>query len=419
MKFPALKEAEGRLQAKQKELADIFAEAKDGGEGTLDLSKVQAYGGDSKSAAEDIRKLNDELSEIGAEVDRLKAVEKAAQHTEKAEEDAEDAARNGIESGGPGARRSLKSLGDMFVESDAYEHRANRASATLDIDLRNVVRPQNTLFETGTGWAPESTRSGLVVPDAQRPVQVTDLLPQVPTTQAAYKYMEETTFTNNAAERSESAVYGEAALKLTERSVTIESIGVWLPMTDEQLEDVSGARAYVNSRLPFMIRQRLDSQILVGDGNTPNILGINNKGSIQTQAKSTDPVPDAVYKAITKARVTGRAMPNAVVFHPNDWQGVRLLRTSDGVYIWGSPSESGPARIWGLPVAESDAQTENTAVVGDFANFSLLVVRRGIETKVTDAHSDFFTKGKQAVRASIRVATVWTRPEAFVTITGI
>ena len=140
---------------------------------------------------------------------------------------------------------------------------------------------------------------------------------------------------------------------------------------------------------------------------------------MQTQAKGSDPVPDAIHKGITKVKVTGRAMPNAVIMHPNDWQDVRLLRTTDGIYIWGSPSETGEPRIWGLRVVESDAQTENTAVVGDFANYSLFVVRRGIEVKVSDSHSDYFVKGKQAVRAGMRAATVWLRPEAFCKITGI
>jgi HK97 family phage major capsid protein len=168
-----------------------------------------------------------------------------------------------------------------------------------------------------------------------------------------------------------------------------------------------------------MARQRLDGQILVGNGTAPNLRGVNNVVGIQTQAKGADPVPDAVYKALVKVRVTGRAFPNACVFHPNDWQDVRLLRTADGIYIWGNPSEAGPLRIWGVNVVESDAQTENTAVVGDWENFSLLAVKRGIEVQVTNSHSTFFIEGKQAIRADMRVALVFLRPAAFATVTGI
>ena len=146
---------------------------------------------------------------------------------------------------------------------------------------------------------------------------------------------------------------------------------------------------------------------------------MNNVVGIQTQAKGADPTPDAVYKAIVLVRVTGRAFPDATVMHPLDWQDIRLLRTVDGIYIWGNPSEAGPERIWGIQVVQSDAQTQNTAVVGDFGNFSLLAVKRGIEVKVSDSHSTFFVEGKQAVRADMRAALAFTRPAAFCTVTGI
>ena len=168
-----------------------------------------------------------------------------------------------------------------------------------------------------------------------------------------------------------------------------------------------------------MLRQRIDGQLLTGDGNAPNLTGILNNGSIQTQAKGSDPVPDAIYKAMTKVRVTGRAMPNVVVLHPNDWQGVRLLRTTDGIYIWGNPSEAGPERIWGLPVVQTDAETENTGLVGDFANFCQKYWKRDIEVQITNAHSDYFIKGKQAIRADVRLAFVIYRAPAFCTVTGI
>lgn len=403
IKFPELDEKVGKLDDIQKKINTAMTEGRGGAEGTLDMSLVKSIDGTSAEKADTLNQWNKEANALRGEIDSLKGV----QGLSEAQMDFQE--RHGRAADFEDSP-STKSLGDMISRSNAARQKGS--TDTVDVQLK-------TLFETSAGWAPESTRSGRVVLDAQRPIQVTDVLPSIPTSQAAYKYMEETTFTNNAAERSEGGAYVESALELTERSVIVESIGTFLPVTDEQLEDEAGAAAYIDARLPFMVRQRLDSQILVGDGNTPNVLGINNKGSVQTQAKGSDPVPDAIHKGITKVKVTGRAMPNAVVMHPNDWQDIRLLRTTDGIYIWGSPSEAGVPRIWGVNVVETDAQTENTAVVGDFANYSLLVVRRGIEVKVSDSHSDYFVKGKQAIRAGMRAATVWLRPEAFCKVTGI
>jgi HK97 family phage major capsid protein len=274
-------------------------------------------------------------------------------------------------------------------------------------------------MSTSAGWAPESLRTGRLVLSAQEQPMVVDLMPMTETEYAAVKYMEETTFTNNAAEAAEGGQYGEAALALTERSVTIEKIAVWLPVTDEELEDVKRLRDYINNRLYLMLKQRLDSQLVAGNGATPNILGILNKPSILTQAKGSDPGPDAIYKGIVQVRVTGKAFASGVLMHPNDWQEIRLLRTADGIYIWGNPADGGPERIWGLPVVLSTNETENTAVVGDFRGYAELCYRRGITVRVSDSHSDFFIKGKQAIRADFRCASIWRRAAAFCQVTGL
>ena len=96
---------------------------------------------------------------------------------------------------------------------------------------------------------------------------------------------------------------------------------------------------------------------------------------------------------------------------------MRLLRTADGIYIWGNPSEAGPERIWGLPVVQSDAQTENTAIVVD-VNFTQLFTRRGLDVQV-GYQSDDFIKGRKAIRADLRVAFVAYRATAICTVTGI
>ena len=416
MAFPALAQAEGKLKAKQDELAAIFREAGP----DLDMSLVKSVPGDNAAKVAHVRALNEELDTIGADLDGLRAVAQAAERARELEgkgrhSGAEDGADGGMRHGNDGAQ-APRDLGALITASQAYKGRQRGGQgpvATLD------VVEVKTLFETTAGWLPETTRTGRVVDYAVRPVQILDVIPTTQTTQNAVVYMEETTFTNNAAEVAEGGTYAESALALTEKTSSVRKIGTWLPVTDEQLEDEPQARGYLNNRLPFMLRQRLDGQVLVGNGTAPNLRGVLNVAGISTQAKGSDPVPDAVYKAIVAVRVTGRALPSAYVTHPTDWQDVRLLRTADGVYIWGNPSEAGPERIWGLQVVQSDAITLNTGLVGDFANFSELSFRRGVDVQISNSHDVFFVNGKQAIRADVRAAFVVYRPAAFCTVTGI
>ncbi len=406
--FPALDEAQGKLDHARKQLHEVFTEA--GPE--FDMTKVKSIDGDNHAKVEWIRAKNAEIDDLAAKVEGLQQVAKAADRVREYDGQGQHG-EPGAETGQGGTSGRVKSFGELFTDSLAYKGKKGPVGpeARLDVDLKS-------LLDTSTGWAPADVRGPRVVDYATRPIQVADIIPSTTTNQSSITYMEQTGFTNNAAEVAEGGPYAEAALAFTERTSPVRKIGVWLPVTDEQLEDVPQVRGYINNQLPFMVRQRLDSQILVGNGTAPNLRGILNTSGIQTQAKGGDPVPDAVYKAMTKVKVTGQAMPNAVVMNPADWQDVRLLRTTDGIYIWGSPSEAGPARIWGLPVVEAQALTENTALVGDFS-FSELANRRGIDVQVSNSHADFFITGQQAVRADIRVALVIYRPAAFATVTGI
>ncbi|HEU01002.1 MAG TPA: phage major capsid protein [Aurantimonas coralicida] len=413
-----LKEMRELRTTSEEALAKVFEEAKSE-DGNLDFTKVECLGkdvkGNSVAVAEKVRGMNSELNEIAKNIETLEAGDAAHQSHLKRNKANRTVPHPGTSEGGTTQPEQIKSFGQQVIEHDTFkEWRAGNKSSPIELPHFGL----KTLFETSAGWAPESTRTGLLIEGRTRPIQVTDLIPAGQTGMAAIVYMEETTRTHIAAERAEGAAYAEDTLALTEQSSTVRSIGTSIPVTDEQLEDVEMVQAYLDQRLRFSCRQRLDSQLLTGDGNAPNLRGILNTGSIQTQAKGSDPTPDAIYKAMTLVRVTGRAMPNAVIFHPNDWQAIRLLRTADGVYIWGSPSDSGPERIWGLPIVQTDAETENTALVGDYANFCMLFERRGVEVKIGLDASDF-TTGKQHMRASLRAAFVVFRPTAFCTVTGI
>src|SRR3546814_2878191 len=103
---------------------------------------------------------------------------------------------------------------------------------------------------------------------------------------------------------------------------------------------------------------------------------------------------------MTKIRMNGEAVPTHHIMHPLDWEGVRLLRTADGIYVFGSPSEAGPDRLWGLPVAQNSADDQGTGYTGSFQQAWIsLVERRGIDVQIGYVN-DQFKKGQSTVRRS-------------------
>ncbi|MEV2277714.1 phage major capsid protein [Nocardiopsis sp. NPDC049922] len=417
IEFPALTEAKSALNAKRDELAKIFTEAGP----DYDMAKVKSISGDTQAKVEHIRALNVEIDERKTKVDELMVVARAAaqakEHGGSAEPGSEPDGRKGAEDGLHFKDGRRKNLGEIITESKAWKNYERGSDsgpvATLNIDLK-------TLFETGAGWDPETTRTGRVEMFPTRPApHVVDFIPQTTTTQAAVVFMEETTFTNAAAETAEGSSYPEGALALTERSHSVRKVAVFLPVTDEQFEDEPRSRDYVNNRLPFMLRQRLDSQVLLGTGIAPNLLGTENVSGIQSQALGADPITDAVYKAMRLVREDGFAEPSVVYARPSHWESVRLLKTADGQYIWGHPSMPGPMTIWGVPVVETTAAPATKILLGDYANFSELAIRRGIDVQVSNSHSTFFVDGKLAIRADLRAAMIHHRPKAFAEVTGL
>jgi HK97 family phage major capsid protein len=316
-----------------------------------------------------------------------------------------------------GARPQFKSLGELVTEHASFKALHNVPGARIAVDLPGVNL--KTLMTTAAGLAPESTRSPRLILSVQRRPVVADLIPQDNTNQAAVKYMEETTFTNNAAAVAEGGTKGEAALVFTERTALVETIAVWLPVTMQQLEDVDGMRAIIDNRLRLMIELAEEAELLNGDGTTPNLNGFYTAVT-QTQAKGADATPTALYKAITKVRVNGMAEPTGLVIHPNDWQDVVTLQDLNGNYIFGNPFQQDAGRtIWGLPVVPTTAATEGTALLGDFATYSHISRRMGIRIDISDSHGTYFAENKLAIRAEERLSLEIYRILAFCEVTGI
>jgi len=403
-----------KYEVKARELDAILTEGKTNDPQVIDLDLITRIGGSKSDKVEEIKRRKTEVEMLGLQVDAYNAQRIAQEAIEKSQNPVTPDSLFGS------TEQKTPSASETYLKSLAYKNRqidkmveAGDAKAWLN----NFE--QKAVMNSTTAWATRPTRIAEVTPIAFRPLQVTDLIPQSNTDQSAILFMEETTRTNAAVEIAEGVAYPEATSAFTERTSPVRKIGVILPVTDEQLDDIPQVRTFLDELLPFMVKQRLDGQIFNGTGAGSNLTGLLSVAGIQTQAKGADAVPTAFLKAIVKVRLTGRAVPSGVIIHPTDWQTVKTLTTADGIYIWGNPALTGPDTMWGLPMAQVDAGTAGTAVVADFANYTRLFYRSGPSGVEVGYVNDDFKLGQKSLRADVRAAFVVRRAAAVCSVTGL
>ena len=406
------------------ELKEQIAQSREELKAAFDSQEDGKY---TPEAKEKIKGLNTELAGL---VEDLK-IEEAKVKNEKALEVEDNTPVNSIPNAMP-EQKGPQSIGEQFANSDSYKAYVEKGVKGVDSQAEF-----KTTLNT-TGYPPESLRApGILETALRNPDSVIGLFDQIQTSQNAYVYLEETTFTNNAGSIAESGDISsslESALAFTERTESIRKMATFLPVTDELLADVAGIQGYVNSRLQTMMKLNLDNQLINGDGSAPNLTGVLNKSGINTFNYALPYAGELgklgqIYQAITEIRKDAFVEPDAIVMHPSDWYdivtSVSEVDTSGSknplfVVAGGFGADAAP-RIWGLKVVPSTVIAEGTMLVGKFGggDAAQVIMREGVDLAVSDSHSDFFAKNQLAIRLTMRLGFAIYRPTAFCTITAM
>ena len=419
----ALKSSEEALKATLKTQAD---EIKASGEtAAKTVKKITAAEGrldqvvaDLKGLTEEtVAKLTEELTEAKSRVDEL---EKSAQRP-----------------GWPGDGvdpEELKSPGERFIESEQLK-------SALDNSKRETeafgFKSMFASFEAKANFLSDAAtrlvvpqRTDLISPVLRR-LRIRDLLPVRPTNSNALEYLEEIGFAATgaasgtkthgaAAPAAEAAALAEAQLEMELKTANVRDIGHWIPAGRQILNDMGQLRSYIDDRLVYGVGYAEETQLLYGDGNSPNLQGFLTHANRQTFTWSTDGASgdtkiDAVRKAATKAHVK-EYMPTGVVMNPNDWEDVELAKGTDKHYIWFSVASGTEERLFRLPVVVTNAINAADALVGSFGIGATLWDREQANVRISEHHQDFFTKRLVAILAEERLALTIYRPDAFVDI---
>lgn len=411
--------------------------------------------GVTPDAAEDFAEVKRLLTEVDLIETRTAELEDAGNRTRRITENTKrlgkPAERHEQPQGGD-AKNILTMFGSQFVEDQQYKSVVesgvlNNGMARPEFGIQLKGSMLDYMTHKALVYSASGQGGNLITNDRlpgfreilQRQLTILDLIPTSQTTSNTIEYVREKTFTNNAVEVAEAtATTGttglkpESVLNFELATSPVQTIAHWIPVTNQMLADAPQIRGIIDNRLIYGLNQRLETEILGGNGTPPNLLGILNTPLIQTLGLAAGAtyggqasVVDAAFAAMVQIQVTGLANPNGFVFNPVDWAAVRLMRESavtgnvnPGGYLYGPPSVAGPMTLWGRPVVEAIGMTLNTMLCADFQLGCMLFDREQAAIRVGTIN-DQMVRNMQTVLAELRAAFVVFRPTAFCQVTGV
>lgn len=385
------------------------------------------HAADLRSAADEIRWLDTELSTVDRLLEPIPTGQRAPERPE---------------SRGPGAAFAPlgddepRTSGERAVTDDAYTDWAQRRGAAgsfPEIQIRGAFLGMSdgvrTLVDSDTSgagngglWRPVGTP---VLPPQnvqQQRLFVRDLLSVQQTGLSSVPYLREVSAgTNGVTAVAEGADKPELSVQFVQDDAPVRKLAGWIPVTSEVMWDAPTLRGYIDTRLRYLLALREEKQVLSGGGNAPNLKGILDFSGVQTQAAVAGDVPATIAAAIGKVEnVDG--YPNGIAMNPLDfWTQVATRHSTQfdgqGINSGGIPYTAPPMGIWGLPTVRTRSLTALTCVVGDWRLGATLFDRMQTVLRTSDSHSDYFIKNQLAILVEERVALAVHRPDFFVNTT--
>jgi len=234
------------------------------------------------------------------------------------------------------------------------------------------------------------------------------------------RYVVQTGVTRGAAVVAATAPkpYMSVAFDTVTRSV--ETIAVLAKVTEQQLEDAAQLTNILDVEMRHDIKLLEEEQLLWGDGESGNLLGIIETPSVMPIAEDRVSEGDTLIDIIRKMRTDitlSRLTPSAALVHPLDWETIELAKGDDKRYVWAVITTPLGPRIWGLPVVETEAAINpangrRITAVADWQRGATLWDRHEVRVQVGFVDDDF-RRNLRTIRAEERVAFGVRRPAAF------
>lgn len=198
-----------------------------------------------------------------------------------------------------------------------------------------------------------------------------------PNNHGVIRYVDQNALVTGATTISEASAYPvTSSLNWIERTINVEKVGDSIKISREMMDDVDFVETQIRRLLEKNINLKIDEQLLTGDGNTPNLKGLQTSATafslnsvFNTSVVSPNTWDVMLIVAAQIASGTGYNV-NGVLVNDLDKAAMSLVKDALGNYIlppFSVQTASGIQSVEGVRVVGNSGITANTMYVGDFS----------------------------------------------------
>ena len=366
------------------------------------------------AVAEELQKGNTVTGAMKAQIETQKGeIERVIEQVQKLEE-------KGVKLRNQNPEK--KSFIDFVKGNDKYQALSQKSQNCAEIEVSKS--DMASMAET------KVTSSGLVAPQYDPVIQgaprqnllIRDLIPTTPVTGQSFTYFKELLHTLGAGMVAEGAAKPTSNVTFEQVTDIVKKIAVWMPVTDEALDDVPQLYSYIQELLRYDLELKREGQLLKGDGTGNNLNGIMTQATVFDPAlsKATDTAIDTVRRAIYQARKQSKLAADAVVMSDLDWMNIELQKDGENRYLFANLQGLVTPVLWGRPIVASDSMDEGDGsttggefLTGSFQQGARIYDRMGFTIKVGMINDDFI-KNQRAILVEERLGLAVRKKFAFV-----
>ncbi|MBP8140408.1 MAG: phage major capsid protein [Acidovorax sp.] len=319
-----------------------------------------------------------------------------------------------------GSTQNRKSLGQLAAESEVCKtYRGGNAElVTMNAPLFGKANVTSGAASAGALIQPH--QAGIFM-GPETPLTVRDLFAAISIGSNAVEWVAEKLFTNNAGpQNGEGTAKAESGITFEKKTSAVETIAHWIPASRQVLADAPQLQGLIDGRLRHGLKLKEDLQLLFGDGTNGNLLGLVPQATVFSAVGMPVVAPGGpahtkldylrwAFLQVAKAQYPA----TFAVMSLDDWATIQMMKTTDGAYIFGTPTDGAAPRVWGKQVVESHGMSAGDFVAGS-AFAATVYDREEVTVRVAEQHADFFIKNMVAVLCEERLAFTVERPAAIV-----